>query len=193
MENNTNKKWKFVKTGDCWWLCISTVEQFLEYTDKTSMKYGQILIKDAIGKEMSKTELKYMQAIKTLSYSDNKSLAQSTAKLQSLAFSAKLDAIISGHKIWINENGGFNYGMSNIDKVVYMKKLMFPNYTKADIKITKANGTMDEFDKYIPSKHFYAKVGEIEVKVGTGNDTIIKWDTYEEAYNEALKYCIESN
>ena len=39
MKNTENKKWKFVKTGDCWWLCISTIEQFLEYTDRTSMKY----------------------------------------------------------------------------------------------------------------------------------------------------------
>lgn len=53
-------------------------------------------------------------------------------------------------------------------------------FTKDDIRIFqwgKGNGF-----------HFYAYVGDIEVKVGDG----IKWETYEQAYKEALRYVFQS-
>ena len=72
--------------------------------------------------------------------------------------------------------------MENVEATVYMNNLIYPNYKINDIVVKK--WTPD-------SKHYYARIGNIEVSEGEGNNKIIKWDTYDEAYAVALRYCEE--
>lgn len=66
--------------------------------------------------------------------------------------------------LWFNEKGGWNLGLDADDIVtVYCDKLLFPNYTEKDIKINRWGG----------GQHYYAKVGEIEVKECVDGETIV--------------------
>ena len=77
-----------------------------------------------------------------------------------------------------------SYGLdSQKMATVYRDKLVFPNYTKKDIRISKWGDG---------GAHYYAKVGEIEVKEkDSKGEVVMKWNSYEEAYQKALEYCSE--
>ena len=84
--------------------------------------------------------------------------------------------------IYVNRAGGYHgyYKKAKEYAVVKSDKLIFPDYRKNDIKITK----------FPYGNHYYAKVGSTEVRDGD----VIKWNTYEEAYRQAEKYlCSEEH
>ena len=58
--------------------------------------------------------------------------------------------------------------------VVKREKLVFPKFDKNDIRI----------EKFPYGAHYYAYVGDVQVKDGT----TLKWNTYEEARRQAEKY-----
>ena len=163
------KKWKFCKYDGYWYLCISSLEQLFEYNDRTNSKYGLALVK-------GDSEDKYLSYAKQIAESNDLSLLDGMVELQSKIFQTKLKYIMQNKELWINEVGGFNFGYIP-EKTVFMNNIVFPHYTKNDIKISQWGGDAK-------GSHYYAKVGEIEVKDG---DTM-KWNTWQEAYNEALKY-----
>lgn len=61
---------------------------------------------------------------------------------------------------------------------VRRKELVWPTFNVNDIRIKSFQG----------GQHFYAYVDDVQVREGSGNDTKLKWDTYEEAYQAALSY-----
>ena len=174
------KRWKFCKANGCWWLVINDLEQFLEYKDKTSSKYGQALIYGIIDDDKSNKYKTLYDAAETKAKTNQVSLVQGMSDLCYQMLTTQLNYILSGEELWFNENGGYNFGIHNVEAIVYKDKLLFPNYTEKDIRISRwgKNG-----------QHYYAKVGEIEVKEIVNGEVVMKWNTYDEALNKALAYC----
>jgi len=163
------REYKFcLSSNGYWWFCVSTLEQLNEYEDKTDFKYGQALVN---GDEKNK----YYQLAELFARKRNTSLLEGMVEVKNSAYTAKANEILNGKEIWINENGGFNLGLP-VDKTIFLNSLRFPDYTKDDIKITQW-GKGEGF-------HYYARIGTVEVR----NGDVIKWDTFQEAYDEALKY-----
>ena len=121
------KPWKFVKSEDCWWLEISTIEQLLEYENKTNGKYGRALISDALQDEDSKKYEKLILMAKLYAQKDEDSMMNGMAKVSNGILSAKINAIQTNGKILINECGGFNYGLG-IVKTTFRDKPVFPDF-----------------------------------------------------------------
>ena len=86
--------------------------------------------------------------------------------------------------VYINCVGGSTFKYNDIEyAVVRRSNLVWPDYKEEDIRIKSFEG----------GDHFYAYIGDVQVKQGTGNDTIMKWDTYDEAYQAALSYIDPKN
>jgi hypothetical protein len=174
-----DKKWKFCLANGCWWVVIDNIEQFLEYKDKTSTKYGHAIVKGACGNENPYQQL--YDAAEHVARNQGTSVVFGMASLMDRMFQTQYDAIANGHTLWFNDMGGYNYGLER-QKIAYAyrDKLRFPNYMKKDIRISKwGDGGV----------HYYAKVGEIEVKEIVNGEVRMKWNTYDEAYQKALEYC----
>jgi len=87
---------------------------------------------------------------------------------------AQLKLILNGYKIVINSKGGY-FELSKNDEIEILSK-----YIKDDIKITRwRNG-----------KHFYAKIGHIDVIDEFDN---VKWNTEKKAKDVAIKYMEKLN
>lgn len=172
------KQFKFCKSNNGWWLVISDIDQLLAYKDKTSSKYGHAIVNNAVGKPNPYQRL--YETAEILAQSHNISVVESMCSLADSMTQRQIDAINSGKTIWFNERGGWNYGLKGITATVYRDKILFPNYTEKDIRISRWGG----------GQHFYAKIGEIEVKEVVNGETVMKWNTRSEAYQKALTYCI---
>lgn len=82
--------------------------------------------------------------------------------------------------IYLNRVGGHTF-MHHTDieyAVIRRKKLTWPDFKRSEIRVKSFEG----------GEHFYAYIDDVQVKQGRGNDTIMKWDTYDEAYRAALSY-----
>lgn len=175
------KRWKFCKANGCWWVIIDNLEQFLEYKDKTNSKYGQALLHGIYKDDKYEKYKTLYEAAEQTAKTNRTSLISGMADLCERMMSTQLNYILSGETLWFNANGGYNCGLPNVEAVTYRDKLLFPNYTEKDIRISRwGNG----------GQHYYAKVGEIEVKEVVDGETIMKWDTYDEALAKALAYCV---
>ena len=97
----------------------------------------------------------------------------------------KMEYIHQGKVIWMNEDGGWNLGFPKEQVIASVTKqqLVFPIYFKEDIRIRKFMGQAK-------GTHFYAYIGKIEVCEFINGEKQIKWNTYEEAYERALRYCL---
>lgn len=173
-----DKKWKFCFANGCWWVVIDNMEQFLEYKNRTSSKFGHAVVNGAC-----KDENKYHRLYETahlIAENRHISVVEGMVSLADTMFAKQHAAIREGHTLWFNELGGYNYGLDNQRKnTIYRENLVFPHYTLKDIRISQWG------DK---NGHYYAKVGEVEVKEKVNGETIMKWDTYDEAYSRALEY-----
>jgi hypothetical protein len=78
--------------------------------------------------------------------------------------------INEGETLCMNEAGGY-FTLSKTAKVVFKGVKI---YTEADIKVSN----------YFLGKHYYAKIGGIDVEVGGE----VKWNSYDFAYAMALKF-----
>jgi hypothetical protein len=92
--------------------------------------------------------------------------------LQASVLIGQINSLLDGKKLVINDNGGYftikpdeKYKIFSIDN----------KYTIKDIKIKKWWG----------GKHYYAKVGNIDVKDDDGN---VKWNTEQYAYDMSVKF-----
>ena len=99
------------------------------------------------------------------------SAMESATFMQHQKFQMQTDALKQGYNIYINQNGGWHYGKDDYSDWCHQEKLVFPDLKKNQIKIETFPG----------GKHFYAYIDNIQVRDGD----IVKWDTYEEAYNYA--------
>lgn len=180
MEIIAMKKYKFCKANGCWWLVISDVEHLEAYKERTSSRYGHAIVNGITGEDTKYQRL--YDAAELVASNNRTSVVAAMAMLADTMTYKQIEAIQKGKEVWFNEMGGWNNGIKDVTATVYRDKIIFPNYTKNDIRISKwGNG----------GQHFYAKVGEIEVKEVVNGETIMKWNTREEAYAKALAYCLE--
>lgn len=174
-----DKKWKFCFANGCWWVVIDSIEQFMEYKERTSSKFGRAVVKGSCGDENPYKQL--YDAAYHIAQNNRMSVVEGMVSLADRMFAKQHEAIRQGYTLWFNDRGGYNYGLDEQKKnTIYREKLVFPNYKRKDIRISQWD------DK---NGHYYAKVGEIEVKEKVNGETVIKWDTYDEAYTKALEYC----
>ena len=113
-------------------------------------------------------------------------MVEAMAELSSSVLSPQIEILSCGNEIWFNRFGGWNIGLGKADATIYMKNLIFPDCRKEDIRISK-------FSENEGGKHYYAKIGTIEVCDYIDGEKINKWNTRDEAYSRALKYCEELN
>lgn len=172
-------EYTFVWKNNGWWLKISSPEELFNYWDKKDNIWSQTLFNMINSKEFGNGE-KHADFLTCCvgTYGENRGLSMIRAvsdfagevKAQQLEFLLKYGAL------YFNENGGYHF--DTVKKKTYthfVKKdrLRFPYYEKKDIRI----------EKFPRGTHFYAYVGDLQIKDG---DTL-KWDTYKEAYNKALE------
>lgn len=178
----------FCKIKGGWWLACNNLDQLLEFHERTRERFGKALIHSALKDDNELTD--WDKNISLIAELEATRSGDSTA----VALSAVMGGIVSlqateihnGKTVWINKAGGWNtfFKPEQAEATVSRKNIIFPCYTKEDIRISKYTG-----NDY--GRHFYAYIGDIEISEGEGNDKKIKWNTYDEAYKAALKYCVE--
>ena len=170
----------FVWMNGGWWLKIDKVNKLFDYYDKTDAKWSDAFSNLISSKEFTRHGLYHADnlAFAIGFYGSNRNMnpIQATMDFRQTVFMNQLNALLEYGEIYINEKGGYNFKTSEkkpYDKFVRRTDFVFPDFKKSDIRVKRFQG----------GTHFYAYVGDMEVKDG---DTI-KWFTYEEAYNKALE------
>lgn len=188
-----------------WWLKIDSVDGLLDYFRKTKREYigsGFELYWELYKKmkeEGYKSVREYLEAMPQeerfhLMMNDLQSFNSMYAAIMSAENNDT--TIIDGFRslnlemgfqclkslerdgvIYFNPVGGKTFRI-DYSQFCRKKELSFPHFTEQDIRVSSFKG----------GTHYYARVGNVEVR----NGDIIKWDTYEEAYNKA-KELIESD
>ena len=167
----------FIFKNNGWWLKISTLEQYMNYRELTdSKKYGDIF-KDLINVSNGYHEQNAASTailFKNQQYRGSKSLIELVSDFATEVTKTQLDLLLSGYYLLFNECGGYHFDTDTTYKWINKKELIFPQFTTNDIKI----------EKFPNGQHYYAYVGLHQVRDGD----ILKWNTYKEAYEQALKY-----
>lgn len=186
-------KFKFVLKGDGhnrgWWLKVSTVDELIEYYKEVApSRNGKVFENYLYGKEWnwahpSTPNDSHCPHYKLAGLTDaivrngaEKGLPiyQSIMDFQGQVATNQLNDIQEYGAIYINRMGGYHHYYNDKEHAfVYRDKIIFPDFKKSEIKVSK----------FPYGSHYYAHIGDLEVRDG---DTI-KWNTYEEAYNMALK------
>ena len=203
----------FVFDPECktWWLKITTMDQLLDYVKKTERPaisggfqlywdlYTEMTEKNREGKgEEIKSVMEYLEMLPierrfsimvnrqqdyNMMYAAIRRAEDNETPIlegfRSLNIEFGIEYAESLHKdgvVYINPAGG---RIHHLDYTQFCRKkeLSFPHFTEKDIRIKQFNG----------GKHYYAHVGNVEVKDGDAR----KWDTYDEAY-KAAKALVEN-
>jgi len=98
--------------------------------------------------------------------------------LHATVLSDQLKHILNGDKLVINKNGGY-FAITN-NQEYEVVKIDGDNYIEKDIKVKRWFG----------GKHYYAKVGNVDVIDDYGN---VKWKTEKRARESAVKFINELN
>lgn len=175
-----------------WWLKISSPEELLEYLKATNNKrYGDALENYRFGKEYGARTLQHgphinaeplTQAITmhatnmNAKYGTKMNIIEAIMSFSNMVAARQLDEIINTGAIYINRVGGYHsfYDISEENGFTRRKKLIWPTFKKDEIRIKSFPG----------GQHFYAYIDDTQVRDGD----VLKWNTYEEAYNQALAY-----
>ena len=100
-------------------------------------------------------------------------------RIADVQFRSMLKVLNKTGTIYVNRKGGFHPELENetYSTFVHKDKLEFPKCFTKDIRV----------EKFYDGIHWYAYVGDIQVRDGN----ILKWNTYDEAYKQAQKICID--
>lgn len=181
-------KYKFVyiksKYSDMggWWLEITSIEQLLDYHSHTDTRWGKVIENWLNAKESTAgIGTQHMDlltyAVSLSAESKNKSIIDATLNFRCKIIENQMNWILKEGVIYINCVGGYCFKddkHSVITQYLYRDKLLFPNFQKSDIRITK----------FPMGNHWYAHIGDLEIK----NGDQIKWNSYQEAYEFASKF-----
>lgn len=104
---------------------------------------------------------------------------KASMELEQNVFSGKLKSLDKFGNILLRDSGSYMILTDHYTVIesIYKEEMVYPNYCETDINITQWKG----------GKHFYAKIGNLDVVI----DDEQKWDTYKEAYNNAKLYLKE--
>lgn len=168
-----------------WWLRIQSMEELLDYLELTyptqSAKIIQNYLNDKSELAVPNPESESLTQAVVLYGQKNPgfTIYQAIAGFNSMRITHLVKNLEEYGTVYINCVGGSTFKYNDIEyAVVRRSNLVWPDYKEEDIRIKRFEG----------GDHFYAYIGDVQVKQGTGNDTIIKWDTYDEAYQAALSY-----
>jgi hypothetical protein len=181
-------KYKFVIIRDktlphlkySWMLECNDVQTLLDHNDKymhTEIEKG---VKDWFSSNGGKTDhltTNWSSVIYSTMLSNGKNFINTSCELENKIINNKINAVNEYGTIYLRENGSYMLHTSHYEVISFIEKdyLLYPEYSEKDIKISQwINGT-----------HWYAKIGKMDV---VSEDGTAKWNTYEEAYKEALKY-----
>ena len=177
-----------LNTQSGWWLKVTSPEELLAYHAQHDHQYARAFqnllvdtkpIASLPDSSLPHPELRQLSAaIYTHAQVHELSIVEATARLGDFVTRRQLESIAYKGCIYINDRGGWCEILpSKIRQFLDKESFSFPHFTIEDIRITQFdNGT-----------HYYAYIGPMQVRDGD----ILKWDTREEAYNQALA-CIQT-
>lgn len=183
MENITIERWRFINNGDGWWLRISSFDELLAYCMKTDNRFANAfgrLLKGSADELPETYDGSLSSAIAVLARVNRKSLVETTGNLLIGVHDTYFKYLERDGFLNINCVGGCNSCDWDIVANCYRKELVWPSFTKNDIRIKtfapeeKSVGVYRDDYKY----HYYAYLGDMQLTDGEKT----KWDTYDEAY-----------
>jgi hypothetical protein len=170
-----------------WWLKIDNLEDLQKYYDEVDSNRMSEGWESATNcrefcsiHDLKRTDPQPLKPhATTLGYfigmhaaNNSQSAMQAVIDIQTKKFQSQAEQILKGNNVYINRNGGWHFGKKDYTQWYDKDKLVFPNFKKNQIKIEQFPG----------GEHFYAYIDNMQVRDG---DTL-KWNTYEEAYKQAL-------
>lgn len=169
----------FVSINNGWWLKINSIEKLNDYYEQTDSKWTNAFQNLIDSKEFCKGNVHADNLAYNIGFygaNRKQNPIKATLNFREIIYKNQLNAILEYGEIYINDKGGYFFKTKDTkyDKWIRKQELIFPDFNKNEIKIKKFPG----------GNHFYAYIGNVEVRNG---DTT-KWNTYEEAYENALKY-----
>lgn len=198
-ENNRPKDFLFVlkdkgTKNQGWWLKISSADELCAYYEKiVPTRCGKVFENYLYGKEWNWAHLsfkntehsKYLgeaeitEAVVRWGSERNLNIIQSIKGFQMMVAEQQLDTIHECGAIYINPVGGY-HGYSGDKEYAFVRRkdIIFPDFKRHQIRVKSFPG----------GDHFYAYIGDMQVRDGD----ILKWDTYDEAYNQALSILDEN-
>lgn len=157
-----------------WWLKISKLSELEEYIGNVGSKIVARGLCNYLEYKSGREHLNELgAAIRMLALHNNTDVYKSAFDIQSSVIRSQVDALSNGEVIYINSAGGWHAGGEYSD-FVHKETLIFPDFTKDNIRVKKFDG----------GRHYYAYVGNVQVRDGD----VLKWNTFDEAYKQALKY-----
>lgn len=168
-----------------WWLKIDTVAKLIDYHQKTDgARYEgamERLLKGEDPREMAENTVDFQQRIKLMQDRNFKYMMAAVMKAEQIngtvfdgfralkmeAGSNELRTLKEFGEIYFNSAGGHTHGIE-FTQFCRRSELIFPFYSKEDIRIKKYNNG---------GKHWYAFIGDMQIRDGDK----LKWNTYEEA------------
>jgi hypothetical protein len=176
------QKWKFFYNGYTWWLRIETVEQLMQYCELTDEgRFGGAMMTVAhhrMGDIKGHYDGKYdgiagdLDALNSILKED---LLTTTGRLRLACHETYLKNFMSKGFVNINRLGGCNCCDWEMKIVVQKDELIFPVYSRKDVKIKTWEMTEAKYGAYRPNYnyHWYAYVGDVRLRDGDKE----KWDT----------------
>lgn len=177
------QRWKFFHNGYTWWLRIESLEQLMRYFELTDEnRFGGSMMKVAYNRMDNQNGYDgnaVAECIDVLSQIRQEDLLTATGRFRLEAHQTYLKNFQRAGFVNINRVGGCNCSDWNTCAVTYRDNLVFPSYTKKDVKIKtwemgeKQVGAFRSNYQY----HWYAYIGDVRITDGDKE----KWDSKEEA------------
>ena len=166
-----------------WWLKISTFEQLHDYYEKVESNLVAKTFKDYLTcREFGKPEegpvkphLKLSSTMYLGLYSANRKIGpiEGLMQIQNKKLTHQIQFLSEGYNIYFNRGGGWHFGKNDYSDWYDCDEIIFPEFKKERIRI----------EKFPMGEHYYAYIDDLQVRDGN----ILKWDTYKEAYDQAMK------
>lgn len=164
-----------------WRLQLSSILDLAKYDDEIGIPRLKTSMENAIHNDIQTKQDEYLTAH---CKATGEGWLHGSANVHSKCFDAKMKAIIRYGTIYVNEVGGWFMLQEHMKilKTVEVDSFKFPDvvYSETDIKVSKFRG----------GRHWYAKVGDFEVKDDSGDN---KWNTEKYAYSVAKKFMDKIN
>lgn len=178
----------FVFANGGWWLKLDSIEKLTDYHQKTGTgKFENALLmylnegspEEILEKlslegrieKMNNRDFKYLQGAVMQAEKNHGSIIDGFRWLNMEIGMNQMEDIRKYGAVYLNSVGGHTF-LLNYTQFCRRKELVFPNYSKKDIRIKRFEGGF----------HYYAHIGDLEVRDGER----MKWDNYEDAYAMAL-------
>lgn len=171
---------KFPKMGEWWVLVINTPQRLCEYNEFKSKKLIESYFKgkDKIKKKQHLGWEEFVM-LKMLEFRPKrKTIIDDVKIISDTMLNPMTKFYLFNDKIpLINQVGGYRFLDKSVEILEELEKdeLIFPEDERLGIKISR----------WFEGKHYYAKVGQYDVKDDYGN---LKWNTVKEAEKWAKKF-----